>query len=233
MAKTLITAHSGADQTPENSIEFIQYALQSTADALEIDINRNASGMLVLSHDTPEDSDSTNKNTYPEVSLEQAFLLLAKAPRLQINCDLKQHGMEAEVARLAEQFSLTDRLLFSGSVSPDALHVLPKDLSGHVLLNIEEFVPDLYENCTKNHDFVQEAARKIAEICFYHHIPVINAYYQIATDDFIRIIQEQNLNLSLWTVNDSGEIKKFLQKNLFNITTRNCREACKIRDTLL
>ena len=36
--RTLITAHSGADSTPENSIEFVKYALTIDADVLEIDV---------------------------------------------------------------------------------------------------------------------------------------------------------------------------------------------------
>lgn len=33
----MITAHSGADGTKENSLEFVAYAMQTGADALEVD----------------------------------------------------------------------------------------------------------------------------------------------------------------------------------------------------
>ena len=33
--KTLITAHSGADDTPDNSLAFVRYALTLPVDALE------------------------------------------------------------------------------------------------------------------------------------------------------------------------------------------------------
>ena len=36
--KTLITAHSGADGTPDNSMEFVRYALTRQADVLEVDV---------------------------------------------------------------------------------------------------------------------------------------------------------------------------------------------------
>ena len=35
---TNITAHSGSDGTPDNSMEFVHYALTTSADALEIDV---------------------------------------------------------------------------------------------------------------------------------------------------------------------------------------------------
>ena len=34
----MITAHSGADGTKENSLEFVAYAMQTGADALEVDV---------------------------------------------------------------------------------------------------------------------------------------------------------------------------------------------------
>lgn len=37
---TLITAHSGADGTCENSMEFVYYALTTSADVLELDVRR-------------------------------------------------------------------------------------------------------------------------------------------------------------------------------------------------
>ena len=46
-----ITAHSGCDGTPDNSMEFVRYALGSEGDCLEVDIRRNRNEELILSHD--------------------------------------------------------------------------------------------------------------------------------------------------------------------------------------
>lgn len=48
---TLITAHSGSDGTPDNSMEFVNYALGTAVDALEIDVRQAADGTLIISHD--------------------------------------------------------------------------------------------------------------------------------------------------------------------------------------
>ena len=40
----MITAHSGCDETPENSLEFLRTALQSEADAVEVDVRKNGEG---------------------------------------------------------------------------------------------------------------------------------------------------------------------------------------------
>lgn len=44
MGKTMITAHSGADGTKENSLEFVKYAMQTGADALEVDVRWEKTG---------------------------------------------------------------------------------------------------------------------------------------------------------------------------------------------
>ena len=57
MGETMITAHSGADGTKENSLEFVAYAMQTGADALEVDVRMGENGILILSHDkTDEDA---------------------------------------------------------------------------------------------------------------------------------------------------------------------------------
>ena len=49
--KTLITAHSGSDGTPDNSLACVEYALSTDADAFEVDVRRLADGTLALGHD--------------------------------------------------------------------------------------------------------------------------------------------------------------------------------------
>ena len=88
----MITAHSGCDETPENSLEFLRTALQSEADAVEVDVRKNGEGKLILSHD------ETQKDA---VTLEEAFRMIQGVPKKKINCDLKQKGLEEEIYRLA------------------------------------------------------------------------------------------------------------------------------------
>lgn len=50
---TLITAHSGCDGTPDNSLEFVKHALSCGVDAFEIDVCCR-DGRLFMSHDTTD-----------------------------------------------------------------------------------------------------------------------------------------------------------------------------------
>ena len=103
----MITAHSGADGTKENSLEFVAYAMQTGADALEVDVRMGENGILILSHDkTDEDA----------VRLADVFRMMGKYPGMRINCDLKECGLEVAVRQLALISGLkTEQILYSGS----------------------------------------------------------------------------------------------------------------------
>lgn len=47
---TMITAHSGCEGRPDNSLEYVQYALHCGADALEVDVHPKDDGFYI-SHD--------------------------------------------------------------------------------------------------------------------------------------------------------------------------------------
>ena len=60
--KTLITAHSGADHTAENSLEYLQHVFSSSADTAEVDVRMHA-GELVLGHDAVGDETNESEGT--------------------------------------------------------------------------------------------------------------------------------------------------------------------------
>ena len=79
--KTLITAHSGSDGTPDNSLACVRYALSTAADAFEVDVRRLSDGTLALGHDAAD-------HTAP--TLREVFTLAAAKPGVRVNCDLKE-----------------------------------------------------------------------------------------------------------------------------------------------
>ena len=136
---TRITAHSGADKRPDNSLEFVRYALESGADALEVDIQADpVSGGLIITHDRELTGE------YPR--LREVFALLAQHPAMRINCDLKPAGLERAVYQLAAEMGVADRLIYSGTVNVKAMRAQPELAGVEVFLNLEEYVEDLYFN---------------------------------------------------------------------------------------
>mgnify|MGYP003199851933 CR=1 FL=1 len=183
----MITAHSGADGTKENSLEFVAYAMQTGADALEVDVRMGENGILILSHDkTDEDA----------VRLADVFRMMGKYPGMRINCDLKECGLEVAVRQLALISGLkTEQILYSGSVRPVPVteSCIWRDVE--VFWNIEEYLPD----------------------------------EKIATEEFIRVTGENDIDLSVWTVNDEERFRELLGQGVKNITTRNVKMACEVR----
>lgn len=215
--ETLITAHSGADGRPDNSLEYVAYALECGADALEIDVRRQSGGALAIGHD-----DATGAPTLAEV-----FRIAAGRSGVKLNCDLKEPGLEAEVCRMAEEAGLSGRLILSGTV--DAFC----GVSGaEIYLNLEEYVPDLYLNYREIPDFELTAAENIASVCKRAGIRTVNAYQGLITRRFARTLAEAGLGLSVWTVNEAWELKWFLGLGVRNITTRKPALALSLREGL-
>lgn len=220
----MITAHSGCDGTPDNSIEFVRYALTSDADCLEVDVRWDKDKNLVLSHD-----EAGSENTL----LKDAFSLLSQKPNLKINCDLKLQGMEASVYQLAAEFQLEDRLIFSGEVNPDRL-LADKEIyfpKAAIFLNIERISPEI-EQIKDSDALFAEFQKALAKI---RKLPVscVNLDYHLLTDDILKLMEEMNLSASAWTVNDEADLKWLLQKNIANITTRNLKGALSCKAALL
>lgn len=222
--QTLITAHSGAEGMPDNSLEFVRYALTIGVDALEIDVRRRADGVLVLGHDTADAQAPT---------LQEVFLTVAAQPNYRINCDLKEKGLEYAVYKLALACGMQGRLLYSGTVDVNVFQQYPEMYNVvEVYLNLEEYIPDLYIRYRDIPDFELEAAKSICTICKEHGIQTVNMHQGLVTRRFLHILAENGLRVSAWTVNDSQQLQWFLKQGVYNITTRQPSLAISLRDIM-
>ena len=149
-SQTMITAHSGADGTPDNSLVFVRHALTLPVDALEVDVRRGADGAPALGHDAAG-SDAPR--------LDEVFALVQAHPSMQINCDLKEPGLEETVYRLALSHGLGGRVVFSGTVDARATEQIPGLQDAvDIYLNLEEYVP--WEDINIHHpELLFQAAR--------------------------------------------------------------------------
>lgn len=208
------TAHSGADHTPENSMEFVQYALKLEPDALEVDVRDGVNGELIITHDRTEKE---------AVTLREVFNAVKKVPRIRINCDLKEGGLEQKVLELTEECGLSaERILFSGSVTKEDLEFAGDWKCIEVYWNVEECIPDIYDN-------VQNVSEETADIlireCRKYGISVINMNEKFINVPFMEHIVKNGLKISAWTVNDIDRMKTLLNLGVYNITTRNIKMA--------
>lgn len=214
---TMITAHSGSDGTPDNSLEFVRYALSTGADALEVDIHADGRGEFYISHDATQE---------PRPSLHEVFALL-KTGRQKINCDLKDEGIEQGVLALAEVCGVRERVLFSGSVSP---RQLSRDaaLRACTFLNLECAVPELAQRADSMPTGREIAAA--AKACKQCGAQVVNVHYSVCTEENLAVFQAYGIRVSAWTVDDPREAQRLLQAGLYNLTTRTPALLCQLRE---
>lgn len=225
--RTVITTHSGADGTPDNSLAYVHHALFTKTDALEVDIHKNSSdGTLYIAHD---------RKSGGAPVLSEVFALLAEHPThppMKINCDLKEPGLEEDVYHLALQYGLAGRLIYSGTVDAGALSDPDLSRDVEVYLNLEEYVDHLYFRYRDIPDFELEAAKQILRVCGDSGARTVNVFYQIVTRRFIETLAAHDVGVSVWTVSEGPDIEYFLTRNVRNLTTRNPATALAARNRL-
>ena len=74
------TAHTGCCGTEDNSLEAIKVGVEQGAQIVEFDLYFNNENIAVLSHDAPKGN---------EVTLDEAFKLIATYEDIKVNVDVK------------------------------------------------------------------------------------------------------------------------------------------------
>jgi hypothetical protein len=201
---TYITAHSGSDQTEENSLRFVEFFRDKPVDALEIDVRKNSRGQLVLNHDqlvVGEDYLSLN-----------TFLIAMKGTSLKLNCDLKESNLEIGVFELAQRHNKWSDILLSGNVDPKYLKNWPTQL----LMNIENAVDPRKTYAEWDEGTVIEGMEHLAK----QGAKIINMPEELFTEKIYETGQALAVDFSLWTVNDLNRIEELVAKNIYNVTSR-------------
>lgn len=207
-----LTAHTGCEKTKDNSLAAISVAVVAGADIVEFDLNFNKEGIAVLSHDDPDGN---------AVTLEQAFELLNLYKHLRVNIDVKKTDDLKQVVLLAEKYSLKDRIFFTG-IMPEFVESV-KDTG----LGVPYFLNKNIDATRKNDDgYINEMINEVvsAGACG------LNTNYRNCTAKIVEMFHDNNLQVSVWTVNSRLDMTKVLKLGADNITTRKPAEYKKIID---
>lgn len=207
----VITAHSGCEKTPDNSIEHIQAALASGAEMFEIDV-REYNGVLYLTHnEVPDYADCP--------TLAKCFELASKHPSICINCDAKTFGLTASVIDLAKQYGMDSRILFTGSVGDDEIPHLNETASDWWLsLWHSDHEPEDLANACDTYRKLNDTYR------------IINLDNGMVNERVLRTAAENGYGLSVWTVSNEEDLRRAMGTGVIaNITTRTPLLALRIR----
>ncbi len=220
---TMITAHSGCDGTPDNSIAFLRYAAGTGVDCLEVDVRLNSHGTLVLAHDTEAVDPPT---------LQQAFGIIRSVPGLLLNCDLKKHGLEQAIWRLAKEERVSDRLIYSGDVSAAAMADEPAMAAAvRWYFNLELRFPRIYTDPSDGLGACSAAyvALELGKTMRMVHADCLNLNWKLWSTALWDALLRAKIPLSVWTPDSEAHLRFFLGQGVANITTRQADRALGLR----
>ena len=235
----MITAHSGCERTPKDSLDSIQKGVALGAEGVEVDVRLDAAGELRLSHDQRDD--------YTGAAYLADALRLVKEAGVRINCDLKQRAALYPVLQLAEAIGLgSEQLIFSGAVT---LALLADDPSiarrSRVFLNVEEIIKLLISPTSADiaallrapmaqirpefERLLDEQAERIAAFARSVGAAALNLPFRSLTPARVAALRDAGAELSIWTVNEPEDLRHWLRADVQYITTLSVDEAVRLR----
>lgn len=246
----IITAHSGCENTPADSMESLRLAADCGAEAAEVDVRADQVGVLRLSHDRKE----TQAEYAGCVPLERALSFAAERS-LGLNLDVKEPWVIRDALALAKRCGIPrERLWVSGGVTPEQLVRDPAlNASARFYLNIEEIFKYLFFQ-ERGHEALADFAGLMTDPWRYttHWMEDLPARAE-AVKRIWRASGAEGLNipywhvdaaalsafadvpLSIWTVDDEAVARRLLRnpsRNIVNLTTRRVLQAQSVRREL-
>ncbi|UVI30215.1 glycerophosphodiester phosphodiesterase [Paenibacillus spongiae] len=214
----LITAHTGCEGMPDNSMQSVLAALQSGADVIEEDIRITGDGVLVCAHDdlieTPEGELSIAASSYLQlgglVRLEDFVARLKEAGK-KINLDLKVDECIEAVSAFVRQYDLGDQAFLSGCHSARALLVEQRAPELKRLLNADA---ELFRTSGYDEAVQTTIAQALAAGCFG-----ININYRFVKPELIAAAAAAGLPVLVWTVQEAADMRRMIEWGVRSVTT--------------
>ncbi len=196
------TAHTGCVKTADNSLEAIEEGTKYGADIVEFDLNFLSDGTPVLSHDKPNGK---------EVTLQEAFKKISEYKKLKVNVDVKNVKNLKAVYPLAQKYGIEDRIFYTGITTDfvDAVKEDSPEVPYYLNINVEKPKKQTSE-------YLQSLVKEVKNSGAIG----INFNKDNATKELVDIFHENNLLVSIWTVNKKRKMYKTLFLGPDNITTR-------------
>ena len=219
--------HKGADAiSPGNTIDSFIAATEHDVDMVELDVLRDREGRLVIAHDY---QDALSRRPLALVDALDAFLD-PPLDEVEIDCDLKLPGREAELAGALAGHGLLERSMVS-TMEVDSL------------MKLRKLEPDLRLGWTypkTRRDWTQYrwmAPALMAGIAAIRRrfptelearagqlgVDALWAYHQIITPRLVEAAENAGVELIAWTVDDAKRIRELLDMGVDGVCTNDPR----------
>ena len=197
-----ITAHTGCEGTVDNTVPAIQAAFDSGADVFEIDIYFDNDGVPVLSHDAPVGN---------EVKLDEAFAMMEKKDGILCNLDIKVTDNLKAIVASAKKHNVLDRVFYTGIHDGFVENARYNTPEIPYYLNV-----GLIPAEEQNEEYILSIVNKIKECGAIG----INSQFRNVTPELIDTLHQNNLLVSVWTVNEEADMLNIMKLKPDNITTQ-------------
>lgn len=199
-----ITAHTGAYDTPDNTMEAFQVALEHKAEIIEIDIRQRPNGTIVMAHDII----NTNNDG---VAVAEVFKILQNED-VKLNLDIKETRVLKNLYDLIMEYQVADKVFFTG------IEAFETD-------KVKENCPGIeyYLNCKPSRFsiFTESYQKKILDLMEKTGAVGINCKHIYASRTLSNLLHKNGYKLSIWTVDRKSHLKRALINTPDNITTHH------------
>ncbi len=199
-----LTAHSGSEGTPDNSMEFIKKAIELNVPILEIDLTFRRNGTPVIIHkDAAGDSEGLLFDDVIKYISENS-------DSVRINLDLKSVANLPGVIEILDKYGMRERCFYTG-VDQRFVDAVRSDgrLPYYLNLSFSKFK----RNSRKEHERILALVKDSGAIG-------LNCNRKLANRNLVAMFHENGLLVSYWTANTEKDMKKLLIIAPDNITTR-------------
>jgi glycerophosphoryl diester phosphodiesterase len=219
--------HKGADAiTQGNTIESFEAAVEHGVDMIEIDVLRIREGRLVIAHDHHDAS------TRRPLELTEALDAFLEPPldQVEIDCDLKLAGREAELAGALAGHGLVERAMVSTmeTESLQKLRLLEPEL------RLGWTYPKTRRDWTQYGWAVPGVAAGLAAMrrrfpkTLAHRAPEMDvdavwAFHKIITPKLVEAAEEAGVDLIAWTVDDLDRMVDLVRMGVHGVCSNDPR----------
>ena len=243
----LVTAHAGfaapkgaSDNSEDNTVANIVKALKYRPDVIEVDVQPNANGVLVITHNKPQKSDPTLETVLrilmgelPEGYDADGFDPdVARQTKIQL--DAKKDGLFRQELELLDAVKFPyERVIMAGDSEYETVLANKELIRGAVERGLDFWMnPDRlasYDDLAKKSESFLERVRAL-------ELPrlTVNSHYAAITDEVAEWLANNNLDVSVWTLNDKNSIHANFLRGFKNVTSRlplatETRDQCATR----
>jgi len=199
-----VTAHSGCEGTPDNSMEFIRKGVEINAQILEVDVTFRADGTPVLIHKEQADSDEG-------LLFDEAVRYISEnSDTVRLNLDLKSTANLSGIVEILDRYGMRERCFYTG-VNADFVEAVRAD--GELPYYLNTPITRWKKHSPKELNAALERVKKSGAIG-------INCSLKYASKKMVKLFRQNGLLVSCWTANTKSVMIKLLKIAPDNITTR-------------